>query len=144
MANIFGQKIVIYLQNVIRCFEFLISHPGFWHIQICESSYVYNKNEHQHYNKMHATEWWWEQQKKHSFQATIILILISSDKTVMNISYGDQTLWPIYIIVKNLYAQTRQSQKWPWIFFFALSPLFMSVWKMQTIMIKISRQRFIT
>ncbi len=36
-----------------------------------------------------------------------------SDKTVMNLSHEDQTLWPVYITIGNLDAKTRQFQKWP-------------------------------
>lgn len=62
---------------------------------------------------MHTGKWWWKQQKEHPPQATIIPILISSDKTVMSLSHGDQTLWPVYITIGNLDAKTRRSQKRP-------------------------------
>ena len=48
---------------------------------------------------------------EHPPQATIIPILILSDKTVMSLSHGDQTLWPVYITIGNLNANIRQSQK---------------------------------
>ena len=41
---------------------------------------------------MHTGEWYWKQQKKHPLQTTIILILISSNKTVISFSHGDQTM----------------------------------------------------
>ena len=62
---------------------------------------------------MYTGEWWRKQQKKHPLQATIIPILISSDKAVMRFSNGDQTLWPVYITIRNLFAKTRRSQKRP-------------------------------
>ena len=108
-----GQKIAIHLRNVMRCLEFLMKHPGFRHNQTFEPSYVYNENEERVYNKMHTGKWWWKQQKEHPPQATIIPILISSDKTVMSLSHGDQTLWPVYITIGNLDAKTRRSQKRP-------------------------------
>ena len=43
----------------------------------------------------------------------IIPILLSSNKIVMSLSYGDQTLWPVYITIKNLNTKTWQSQKRP-------------------------------
>ena len=55
--------------------------------------------------------------KKHPHLATIIPILILDDKTVMNFGYKDQTLWLVYIIIGNLDAKTRQSQKRPGILF---------------------------
>ena len=47
---------------------------------------------------------------EHLSEATIIPILLSSDKTVMSLSHGDQTLWPVYITISNLDLKTRQSQ----------------------------------
>ena len=107
------REIAIHLRNVVGCLEFLMKHPGFRHNQTFEPSYVYNENEERVYNKMHTGKWWWKQQKEHPPQATIIPILISSDKTVMSLSHGDQTLWPVYITIGNLDAKTRRSQKRP-------------------------------
>lgn len=53
------------------------------------------------------------QQKKYLPQATIISILILNDKMVISLCYKDQTLWQIYIIIANLDAKNRQSQKLP-------------------------------
>ena len=61
--------------------------------------------------------------KKHPFQTTIMLIFISSDKTVMSFSHEDLTLWPVYITITNLDATTRQSQKRPGMLFFGSIPI---------------------
>lgn len=37
-------------------------------------------------------DWLWKQKKKHLFEATIIPILLSSDKTVLSLSHEDQTM----------------------------------------------------
>ena len=47
---------------------------------------------------------------EHPPKAMIILILFSTDKTVMSLSHGDQTLWPVYITISNLDSKTRRSQ----------------------------------
>ena len=59
---------------------------------------------------MHTGDWRWKQQMKYLSKATIIPILLSSDKTVINLSHGDQTLWPVYITTGNLDSKTRRSQ----------------------------------
>lgn len=59
---------------------------------------------------MHIEAWWWKHQKEHSPGITIISILHSSCKTVISFSYGDQTLWPIYITIGNLDSKIQQSQ----------------------------------
>ena len=72
---------------------------------------------------MHTGEWWLKQQIEHHPQAAIILILILSDKTVMSLSHEDQTLWPIYITIRNLDAKTWQSQKRPVILLLGFIPI---------------------
>ena len=62
---------------------------------------------------MHTGKWCWKQQKEYPPPATIIPILISSDKTVISLSHGDQTMWPVYITIGNLDTKIWQSQKWP-------------------------------
>ena len=47
---------------------------------------------------------------EHPPKATIIPILLSSDKTVISLSHGDQTLWPVYITIGNLDSKTWRSQ----------------------------------
>ncbi len=62
---------------------------------------------------MYTGNWWWEKQKKLLVGATIIPILLASEKTVMSLSHGDQVLWPVYITIGNLDAKTHWSQNWP-------------------------------
>ena len=47
---------------------------------------------------------------KYPSEATIISTLLLSDKIVMSLSHGDQTLWLIYITIGNLDSKTRRSQ----------------------------------
>ena len=90
-----------------------MKNPDFWHNQTYKPSCVYNKNEQQVYNEMRICKWWWNQQIKHPLQASIIPILISIDKTIMSLCYGDQRLWPVYITIGNLDAKIWQFQKRP-------------------------------
>ncbi len=123
VARMARQEIAIHLRNVVDCLEILMGHPGFRHNQTYEPSRIYNENEQRVSNKMHTGEWWWKQQKEHSPQATIIPILISSDKTVMSLSHKDQILWPVYITIENLDAKTRRSQKRLGTLFFCSIPI---------------------
>lgn len=45
------QEILIYLQNMIKCLEFLMGPPGFQHNQIYKYSHIYNENEYQVHNE---------------------------------------------------------------------------------------------
>ena len=50
---------------------------------------------------------------EYSPKATIISIQLSSDKTVMSLSHGNLTLWPVYVTISNLDLKTQQSQTRP-------------------------------
>lgn len=45
--------------------------------------------------------------------AIIIPILLTNNKIVMSLSYKDQVLWTVYVIIGNLDAKTCQSQNRP-------------------------------
>ncbi len=72
---------------------------------------------------MHTGNWWWEKQKKRRVGATIIPILLASDKTVMSLNCGDQVLWPVYITTGNLEAKTCWSQNRPETLLLGLIPI---------------------
>ena len=48
------REIAIHLQNMVGCLKFLMRHPGFWHNQTFEPSYIYNENEKRVYNEMYT------------------------------------------------------------------------------------------
>lgn len=53
MVGIVIQEILIHLQSMIGCLEFLIDHPNIWHNQTYELSCVYNEIEHLVYNEIY-------------------------------------------------------------------------------------------
>ena len=72
---------------------------------------------------MYTGNWWWEKQKELPAGATIISVLLASDKTIMSLSHGDQILWPVYVIIENLDAKTCQSQNRPAILLLGSIPI---------------------
>ncbi len=66
-----------------------MGHPRFRENQTYEPSRIYNQNDDWVYNEMYMGNWWWEKQKELPAGATIIPILLASDKTVMSLSHGD-------------------------------------------------------
>lgn len=48
-----------------------------------------------------------KKQKKLPFGATIIPILLASDKTIMSLSHGNQIFLPIYVTISTLGAKIR-------------------------------------
>lgn len=50
--------------------------------------------------------------KKSIFLQQLLYILISSNKTSINLGHRDLILYPVYITMENLDAKIWQSQKW--------------------------------
>ena len=42
------------------------------------------------YSKMHTADWWWNMQTKLLENATVVLLLLSTDKTILTYHYGDE------------------------------------------------------
>lgn len=57
--------------------------------------------------------WWWKKQKNLPVKATIIPILLTSDKTVISLKHENQILWLVYITIDHLdikYIKVRTGQ----------------------------------
>lgn len=77
-------EISIYLLTVVDNFQFWMKYSRVLYNQTSEPLCVFHK------------------QKEYFSQATIVIILLSSDKIIMIFNYEDQTLWPVYITIENL------------------------------------------
>src|SRR4051812_13111365 len=60
--------------------------------------------------------------KEHE-NATIVPIIVGTDKTAMTQHHGDTEAWPIYISIGNLSSRTRHSQTRPGMLLLGLLPL---------------------
>jgi hypothetical protein len=65
------------------------------------------------YNEMHTGDWWWEVQKTMPPGATIVPVILATDKTTLTQHHGDKSAWPVYVTIGNLDKATRRSQQRP-------------------------------
>ena len=84
------QDLTIQSQNVMDCLKFFIGYPAFFQNLIYEPLRVYKQNKDWVYSEINIKNWWWEKQKNFFIRAIIIPILITSDKTIINLSHKDQ------------------------------------------------------
>ena len=59
---------------------------------------------------MYTIDWWWRTQEKVPKGATIVLILLAIDKTMLTQHYSNKSAWPIYLTIGNLDQATRHRQ----------------------------------
>ncbi|KAJ7679897.1 hypothetical protein B0H17DRAFT_1161225 [Mycena rosella] len=57
---------------------------------------------------MWTGEWWKEIQKRLPPGATIALLILSSDKTMLSNFRGDNSAWPVYLSIGNIGKETRR------------------------------------
>ncbi len=76
------QHCILYY-DIIKTFQFLLSHSSFQDELIYAFVWHYNVDNSRVYNKMHTADWWWEMQKKLFDDAIMISLLIFIDKIVL-------------------------------------------------------------
>ncbi|KAJ7808119.1 hypothetical protein B0H14DRAFT_3091164 [Mycena olivaceomarginata] len=59
-------------------------------------------------NEMWNADWWWEIQKLLPKGATLIPIILASDKTQLTRFSGGQQAWPVYLTIGNIDKSTRR------------------------------------
>ncbi|KAF7343134.1 hypothetical protein MVEN_01743900 [Mycena venus] len=60
------------------------------------------------FNEMWTADWWWEIQKLLPKGATLVPIILASDKTQLTRFSGDQQTWPVYLTIGNIDKETRR------------------------------------
>ena len=109
VAKIKEFEIVIYARDVIMCIKFLLGHGPFKNnLTYAPEQHYRSDSEIRVYNEMHTGDWWWSQQQSLPAGATIVPLLMATDKTVLTLHHGDLSLWPVYLTIGNLDTATRK------------------------------------
>jgi hypothetical protein len=75
------------------------------------------------YDEMHTGEWWWEMQAQLPQGATIVPLILATDKTLMTKLRGNQICWPIYGTIGNLTRGVRRRQNVPSVLLLGFLPI---------------------
>ena len=103
----------IQYRGVLGAIRFLIGHPPFARDLAYTPIRQYNDNGSRIYTEMHTANWWWETQQKLPEGATVVPLLLATDKTVLTQHHGDTASWPVYLTIGNLSRQIRRKQTRP-------------------------------
>nr|VWP01897.1 Para aminobenzoic acid synthetase [Ganoderma boninense] len=107
-----GESFEVFYRDVIQCVRALYGDPEFAGILVFAPERHYADPDHtvRVYFDMHTGRWWWDTQKeleKRKPGATIIPIIISSDKTQLTV-FGSKTAYPVYLTIGNLPKDVRR------------------------------------
>jgi hypothetical protein len=61
------------------------------------------------YDELHTGDWWWGRQDRLPTGATVIPVIVASDKTHLSNHAGSKKLWPVYITIGNLKLRARRA-----------------------------------
>ena len=116
-------RFIVRHRQVLPVIRFLIGFPPFQDHLTYAPVQLMNANEERVYNEMHTGDWWWEKQRELPEGATIIPLLLASDKTMLSQHHGDVSAWPVYLTIGNLDNETRRKQDVPGSILFGIIPV---------------------
>ncbi|KAG2365216.1 hypothetical protein BDR07DRAFT_1470512 [Suillus spraguei] len=102
----------VYFRDIIECIKALFSDPNFADFLVFAPERHYaDKDKTIHlYHEMHTGKWWWNSQKHLDRErpgATIILVMISSDKTQVTM-FRNKSAYPVYMMIGNIPKDIRR------------------------------------
>ncbi|KAI0337580.1 hypothetical protein BDW22DRAFT_1465461 [Trametopsis cervina] len=101
----------LWKRDPVKCIEDLLSNPMFEeHLHYAaERTYEDSERMRPIFGEMWTGEWWEETQKLLPKGATIVPVILASDKTQLSTFSGDKSAWPVYLTIGNLPKSLRRS-----------------------------------
>ncbi|QRV74481.1 hypothetical protein RhiJN_02495 [Ceratobasidium sp. AG-Ba] len=106
-----GDEILdLWKHDIIKLIQMLLSDPRFIpHIRFApERHYDSAAKENRVYDKMWSGKWWWRMQNILGKHATVVPIILGSDKTKLTVFSGNQQAWPVYLTIGNISTNIRR------------------------------------
>lgn len=103
----------IYYRDILSVIRYLIGHKPFaHHLHFAPEQHFYmdNDREIRTYHELYTADWWWETQERLPEGATVVPLLLATDKTQLTHQHGDKSAWPVYLTIGNLDRSTRRKQ----------------------------------
>ncbi|KIM35645.1 hypothetical protein M413DRAFT_20740 [Hebeloma cylindrosporum] len=102
----------VYFRDIIACIRALFGDPDFapYLVFLPEKHYTDEMKTVRMYHDMHTGKWWWstqEQLEKDKPGATIIPIIISTDKTQSTL-FRNKSAYPLYMTIGNIPKEIRR------------------------------------
>ena len=109
-SQIYGeasQQYTVIYRPIQQCLEFLLGYSPF-ESELNWAPIQKYYGDSRVYDEMHTGTWWWEKQASLPPGATIVPVILASDKTLMTKLRGDQSVWPVYMTIGNLSRKVRR------------------------------------
>ncbi|KAG9309129.1 hypothetical protein JVU11DRAFT_10835, partial [Chiua virens] len=103
------KELKLWICNPLTCVQELIGNPVFKEdiAYALEKVYTDIEGKSCHYDEMWTSDWWWEMQRRLPEGATIVPVILMSDKTQLSRFKGDKNTWPVYLSIGNISKHVR-------------------------------------
>ncbi|KAG8771009.1 hypothetical protein FRC12_003914 [Ceratobasidium sp. 428] len=100
----------LWKRDIIELVRYLLTDPRFIpHMRFApERHYDTEERMNRVYGEMWSAKWWWRMQNMLGDYATIVPIIISTDKTKLTVFSGNQKAWPVYLTIGNISKDIRR------------------------------------
>ncbi|KAH8980428.1 hypothetical protein EDB86DRAFT_3236727 [Lactarius hatsudake] len=110
--TIAGYTLEFYFRDILECIQTLYGDPEFARDLVFapERHYTNHERKCRVYSVMHTGDWWWAVQtslEAHQPGATVIPVIISSDKTQLTLFRG-KAAYPVYLTIGNVPKDIRR------------------------------------
>ncbi|KAK0183857.1 hypothetical protein F5146DRAFT_1106274 [Armillaria mellea] len=105
-GNNLTERLELWYQDPVDCIHELMGNPMFCDVMKYTPEKLFSDLEGSTavINEMWTVSWWWDLQiqKYLPAGATIIPVILSSDKTKLSQFHGDKSAWPVYLTIGNI------------------------------------------
>jgi len=108
-----GYKVRVRYRDAMAMIAFLIGHVPFEDDITYSPVRQYSESGQRVYDEMHTGDWWWDMQTRLPPGATVIPVILASDKTQLTAHTGDKKAWPVYLTIGNIRLKTRRAASRP-------------------------------
>ncbi|KAJ6551459.1 hypothetical protein B0H19DRAFT_950865 [Mycena capillaripes] len=97
-------------RQILECIASLLGNPALAEHQAYKPIRIFRNADrtNREYDEMWTGTWWWDTQGLLGDGATIVPIILSSDKTQLSTFAGDKQAWPVYITIGNISKSIRR------------------------------------
>ncbi|KAJ7193475.1 hypothetical protein GGX14DRAFT_537556 [Mycena pura] len=101
------EVVELWCRDPVECVRELVGNPAFREKQHYAPYRIFKQFEdgkcsNREVNEMWTADWWWEIQELLPNGATLVPVILASDKTQLTRFSGDQQAWPVYLTIGNI------------------------------------------
>ncbi|KAK0189620.1 hypothetical protein F5146DRAFT_1103764 [Armillaria mellea] len=109
-GNNLTERLELWYQDPMDCIRELMGNPMFCDVMKYAPKKLFSDLEGSTavINEMWTVLWWWDLQKYLPVGATIVPVILSSDKTKLSQFCGDKSAWSVYLTIGNISKDVRR------------------------------------